>query len=162
MAGVPISTIIDKISENRSKIAVYKMLLLHIGSNYCGSDAGPAESRVVREDAAVVPAKDLQSVVLDITETVLSLKAELSEWENMTVASLPEPEPEEDEEDEDEEPDPEDGEGGEEDLDDLDDDDDLDNVDDSDEEEAAVHAAPQPKRSPRKRGGRKLVAPNPG
>jgi hypothetical protein len=94
---ITLGRVVDQISENRSKIAVYETLLTYLRSNYLPSDAGRAEMSVLRPDYAMVQKPDIEKTIADICDRVAELRAELLEWENLTVVQprAEEPEPEE-------------------------------------------------------------------
>ncbi len=85
---MPISagTVVDKISEVRSKIAVFEGLVLHLKSNYVASeDSGEAEMRFYRGDYAPVPEPHIETALLDIESLVLDLREQLSQWEGIMI-----------------------------------------------------------------------------
>lgn len=85
MAHLTVGQITDKISELRSRVAIYDGLILHIQSNYIRSDHGPAEMRFTREDNAFVSQGHLESATQSFYAEIDQLRAELQQWENMSV-----------------------------------------------------------------------------
>lgn len=71
----------DKISELRSKLAVYHTWRETIEANYLPSDGGTPEVRITREDGGNVTEAHLESVIEEITEKCTELQQELDEWE---------------------------------------------------------------------------------
>lgn len=84
---MPISagTIVDKISEVRSKIAVFEGLVLHLKSNYLPSDAGDPEMKFYRGDYAPVPAPHVEASIGDVEQHLLDLREQLAQWEGIIV-----------------------------------------------------------------------------
>jgi hypothetical protein len=84
---MPISagTIVDKISEVRSKIAVFEGLVLHLKSNYLPSDAGDPEMKFYRGDYAPVPAPHVEASIGDVEHHLLDLREQLAQWEGIIV-----------------------------------------------------------------------------
>ena len=84
---MPISagTIVDKISEVRSKIAVFEGLVLHLKSNYLPSDAGDPEMKFYRGDYAPVPAPHVEAAIGDVEQHLLDLREQLAQWEGIIV-----------------------------------------------------------------------------
>jgi hypothetical protein len=80
-----VGQITDKISEIRSKIAVYEGTVLHLKANYKSTDAGPAEMHFTRSDGAIVPEEHIDRFIDDTVFVVDGLRAELSQWENLSV-----------------------------------------------------------------------------
>lgn len=73
----------EKISELRSKLAVYDTLTELIHANYVGSDSGRAESRIDRPDGHVVTEAHLFSVLEDFESRQGELREELKQWEDL-------------------------------------------------------------------------------
>lgn len=86
MAAYTAGGVADKISELRSKVAVYETLISLIKANYLSGDAGPGELRIMRKDGATVMDDHLKLTVGDIDEKIELLKEELEEWENLTFS----------------------------------------------------------------------------
>lgn len=82
---ISVGSIVDKISEARSKIAVYKSLVLHLRSNYLSSADSAAEMQVFRADYAPVPEPHIELTIADLSAMVSELEALLRQWENITV-----------------------------------------------------------------------------
>lgn len=90
--AISAGTVVDKISEVRSKIAVFEGLILHLKSNYLPSDAGDPEMKFYRGDYAPVPSSHVDSAVVDIEHHLLDLREQLSQWEGIVI-ELDEPSP---------------------------------------------------------------------
>ncbi len=73
----------DKISELRSKLAVYATWTETIKVNYMPSDGGAPEVRIHREDGGAVTEDHLIAVLDDIETKCDELRAELAEWESL-------------------------------------------------------------------------------
>jgi hypothetical protein len=82
---ISVGSIVDKISEARSKIAIYKNVMLNLRSNYLSSADSEAEMQVVRADYAPVPEAHIELAIADLTVVVEELEALLKQWENITV-----------------------------------------------------------------------------
>ena len=84
---MPISagTVVDKISEVRSKIAVFEGLVLHLKSNYLPSDAGDPEMKFYRGDYAPVPASHVEASIGDMEQHLLDLREQLAQWEGIII-----------------------------------------------------------------------------
>ena len=76
-------TIVDKISELRSKIAVLEGLVLYLEANYKGSDAGEAEMRFTRRDFATVPQAHIDVTIADLSAAMGAFAEELEHWEGL-------------------------------------------------------------------------------
>lgn len=90
MASYTAGAVADKISELRSKIAVFETLCAQIRNNYLSSDAGPGELRITRKDGATVTQGHLKVSITDFEEHITALHEELEEWEGLTFNSAPE------------------------------------------------------------------------
>jgi len=90
--AISAGTVVDKISEVRSKIAVFEGLILHLKSNYLPSDAGDPEMKFYRGDYAPVPSSHVESAIIDVEHHLLDLREQLSQWEGIVI-ELDEPAP---------------------------------------------------------------------
>lgn len=79
--------IMDKVSELRSKIAIYEGLILYLKANYKSSDAGEAEMSFTRDDHATVPEVHVDTFIKDAVDTLDQMRVELEHWESMPVPS---------------------------------------------------------------------------
>lgn len=85
---MPISagSVVDKISEVRSKIAVFEGLVLHLKSNYLtSSDSGEAEMKFYRGDYAPVPEAHVRASLVDLESLVMDLQTLLAQWEGIMI-----------------------------------------------------------------------------
>lgn len=80
-----VAQITDKISELRSKIAVTEALVLYLKTNYVSTDNMEAEMRITRSDFAVVPSSHIENTIIDLVDYIDGLRAELDQWENLSV-----------------------------------------------------------------------------
>jgi hypothetical protein len=91
MASLTAKEIVDKVTELRSKIGVYEMLLLHLRTNYLStegkneSEVIPPEMHVQRDDGARVPEKHVVALMSDLTHQVDEMKSELEDWESLPM-----------------------------------------------------------------------------
>ena len=77
-----------QISELRSKLAVAKMLVLYLKTNYMPADGGLAEMFVTRTDHGRVPAEHIELCSADLVEYMDGLQASLTKLENTPIAEL--------------------------------------------------------------------------
>jgi len=77
-----------QISELRSKIAVAKMLVLYLKTNYMPADGGMAEMFVTRSDHGRVPADHIEMTSADLVEYMDGLQTSLTRLENTPIAEL--------------------------------------------------------------------------
>lgn len=93
--------VITRINLLRSKIAVVEMLSAHLMNNYTtlederddegkGGIPTPPEMFVDREDFARVPEAHIIEAMEDLRTKIEEYRAELEEWEGMTLAPLTE------------------------------------------------------------------------
>ncbi len=73
----------NKISELRSKLAVYDAWVDLIRQNYLPSDGGPPETPLMRDDGGRVTPEHFQSVMEDIETRCSEIREELAEWEGL-------------------------------------------------------------------------------
>ncbi len=73
----------DKITELRSKLAIYAHWVEVIQANYMPQDGGPPETRIEREDGGHATEAHFQSVLDDVEHRCAELREELAEWENL-------------------------------------------------------------------------------
>lgn len=71
----------EKISELKSKLAVYATWSDLLHANYMPSDGGRPEALIHREDGGTVTEAHLRSVLEDIEGKCEELREELAEWE---------------------------------------------------------------------------------
>ena len=83
--GVKAGTVIDKISEIRSRISVLEGLILYLRTNYLSSDSGDAEMRFSRSDYATVPEVHVESTINEIEVKISEARDELENWENLSL-----------------------------------------------------------------------------
>jgi hypothetical protein len=83
--SITAGSVIDKISELRSKISVFEGLVLHLKSNYIATDAGEAEMKFYRGDYAPVPEPHIHSTIGDLDAFVADLRAQLAQWEGIVI-----------------------------------------------------------------------------
>lgn len=83
--SISVGNVLDKISETRSKIAVFEGLILHLKSNYHTSDAGEPEMKFYRGDYAPVPEPHIEASIADMEALVKEFRAQLEQWENIVV-----------------------------------------------------------------------------
>ena len=74
-----------KISELKSKLAIYETLKDVIKANYLPSDGGSAELRVMRADGSSAAPDHFNSVLEDLDEKSEELAQELRDWEGMMI-----------------------------------------------------------------------------
>lgn len=93
-------SVFTKISEVRSKLAVYEALSTHLLTMYITREDErnatlkiPPEIVLQREDYAAVPEDHIIYVIDEINELIAALKAELTEWETMPLAEPKEAKP---------------------------------------------------------------------
>ena len=79
-----------KISELRSKIAVYEGLVHYLKTNYLPSDHSDAEMSFTRTDFVRVPPPHIEASMADLVEKVDQLRVEMEKWEEMPVSLEPE------------------------------------------------------------------------
>lgn len=72
-----------KISELRSKLAIYNAWVELINANYMPCDGGPAEVHITREDGGTATEAHFTAVLEDIEHKCAELREELVEWENL-------------------------------------------------------------------------------
>lgn len=77
-----------QISELRSKLAVAKMLVLYLKTNYMPADGGQAEMFVTRTDFGRVPADHIELTSADLVEYMDGLQKDLERLENTPIAEL--------------------------------------------------------------------------
>lgn len=80
---------LSKISEIRSKIAIFEGLIMYLRANYVSSDAGEAEMRFTRSDYATVPEKHVEVSVHELQEQIENMQRELEEWESLELDVAP-------------------------------------------------------------------------
>jgi hypothetical protein len=85
MTMATVAQISEKISKLRSKIAVTEAVVLYLKTNYLPTDSVEAEMRVTRADFAVVPADHIEMSITDYVDYIDDLRAQLDEWENLSV-----------------------------------------------------------------------------
>ncbi len=73
----------DKISELKSKLAVYKHWHELIEASYMPGDAPTPEVKLFRDDGGAVSEDHFKSVLEDIDQKCLELEQELSEWQGL-------------------------------------------------------------------------------
>lgn len=73
----------DKISELRSKLAVYQAWMENLRVNYLPCDAGAPEIQLTREDGGLVNEKHFTAVLEELGEKCEELKEELEQWEGL-------------------------------------------------------------------------------
>lgn len=73
----------NKISELRSKLAIYDAWVELLQQNYLSSDSGPPETPLFRQDGTRVPDVHFFSVMEDIEARCVELREELAEWEGL-------------------------------------------------------------------------------
>lgn len=83
--SITAGSVVDKVSEIRSKIAVFEGLLLYLRSNYLSSDAGDAEMRFARADYATVPEAHVEGAMHELETRLKDFRDELHQWENLSV-----------------------------------------------------------------------------
>jgi len=83
--GIKAGTVIDKISEIRSKISVFEGLLLSLRTNYLSSDSGEAEMHFTRSDYAMVPEAHVEASISEIEVKISECRDELEHWENLSL-----------------------------------------------------------------------------
>jgi hypothetical protein len=76
-----------KISELKSKLAIYDTIKDVIRANYLPSDGGAAELRVMRADGSSAAPDHFDSVLADLDEKSDELLQELRDWEGMMLES---------------------------------------------------------------------------
>jgi hypothetical protein len=79
----------DKISELRSKLAIYDALKDVIRANYMPSDGGVVELRLARQDGTSVSPSHFEAVIAELEERAVEALTELDEWEGMTFQAAP-------------------------------------------------------------------------
>lgn len=79
------STVLDKISEIRSKISVFEGLILYLRTNYLSSDTGDAEMRYTRSDHASVPEAHVEATIHELETKISEYRDELEQWENLEL-----------------------------------------------------------------------------
>jgi hypothetical protein len=78
-----------KISELRSKLAIYDALKDVIRANYMPSDGGAVELRLARQDGTSVSPSHFEAVMAELDERAMEVISELDEWEGMTFEVAP-------------------------------------------------------------------------
>lgn len=82
--------ILTTVSELRSKIAILKLLVVHLQTNYMRADddddeRAPPEMYVEREDFARVPDEHIALGVSDLLSLIVGYQRELAEWEGTAM-----------------------------------------------------------------------------
>jgi hypothetical protein len=83
--SIKAGAVISKISEIRSKIAIFEGLILYLRTNYLSSDTGDAEMRYTRSDHASVPESHVESSIHELETTISEYRDQLEEWENLEL-----------------------------------------------------------------------------
>lgn len=84
----------DKISELRSKLAIYAAWTELIETNYLPSDGADAETSISRADGGRVVEAHFRSFLEDVEARCEELREELSEWESLVFQPKREAAPE--------------------------------------------------------------------
>ncbi len=83
-------SILTKVSELRSKVAIVEALILHLTNNYITTEdekgKTPPEMVLAREDFSAVPETHITSLIQDLRETADAYQEELKQWEDMPMA----------------------------------------------------------------------------
>ena len=82
----------DKISELKSKLAIYAAWADLIEANYMPSDSGEAEAFVGRSDGGRVSEAHFRSFLEDVEARSAELREELAEWEGLVFQPKARPE----------------------------------------------------------------------
>jgi len=73
----------NKISELRSKLAIYQAWIDTIHNNYMPSDGAKAEATIERDDGMPCTEEHFTSVIVDIQEKINEVREELVQWEGL-------------------------------------------------------------------------------
>lgn len=76
----------DKISELRSKLAIYASMVELIHANYMPGDGGAPEVRITRPDGGTATGPHFESVLEDIEIKCAEIREELAEWEGLVFS----------------------------------------------------------------------------
>ena len=84
--SISAGSVVDRISEVRSKIAVFEGLVLHLKSNYItSSDSGEAEMKFYRGDYAPVPEAHVTTALVELESLVMDMRTLLAQWEGIMI-----------------------------------------------------------------------------
>lgn len=83
--SIKAGAVISKISEIRSKIAIFEGLILYLRTNYLSSETGDAEMRYTRSDHASVPEAHVEASIHELETTISEYRDQLEEWENLEL-----------------------------------------------------------------------------
>lgn len=73
----------NKISELRSKLAIYRNWVETLRANYMPSDGGRAEAQILRDDGGTCSEAHFHAVIEDIEEKAAEVQEELAQWEGL-------------------------------------------------------------------------------
>jgi hypothetical protein len=73
----------NKITELRSKLAIYKNWVETIRANYLPCDGGDAEIRITRDDGGSCVESHFLAVIADVEEKCDEIREELAQWEGL-------------------------------------------------------------------------------
>lgn len=80
-----VGEVIERLSLLKSRIAIRKQVALYLQTQFLSSDASAPESRIQRDDNAIVSEEHLQSYAADLDIALQQDEAELKQWEQLLV-----------------------------------------------------------------------------
>lgn len=95
MAGsLTAGQIVTRISEQRSKIALLELCVMHLRTNYLSTegraeDLVPPEMYVTRSDGSRVSEDHIEVMLREFEVILAETREELLEWESITMAEVP-------------------------------------------------------------------------
>lgn len=83
--AIKLGQLVDKISETRSKLAVFQNFRLHLQSNYLSTEAGEPEQKIFRGDYAPVPEVHVHASIAEIDQQIAEFEELLKQLEGTEV-----------------------------------------------------------------------------
>ncbi len=86
-----VKEITDRVSLLRSRIAICEGLVMHLETNYIGSDSVQPDGSFVRGDTATVPQEHIEDEIHRFNTTIAEALVEIDTLEAMSIAERPTP-----------------------------------------------------------------------